>query len=206
MSRSHSSSRWLSEHFSDPYVKRAQREGYRGRAAYKLIEIEQREKLLRPGMTVLDLGAAPGGWSQIAAERVGRSGRVIALDILPMEALAGVEVITGDFTDDAVFAALLKSLGGRAVNLVMSDMAPNMSGMTAVDQPRTLYLAELARDCALEVLVAGGDLLVKLFQGEGVEAFTRDLRGRFERVKFAKPKASRARSRELYALARGFKL
>jgi len=194
----------LKEHFDDPYVTRAQQEGYRSRAVYKLREIEEKDRLLRRGMTVVDLGAAPGGWAQVAAEKVGREGRVIALDILPMDPLPGVEVIEGDFRETAILERLLATIEGRTVDLVMSDMAPNISGMKAVDQPRAVYLAELALDLAEQVLKPGGDLLVKLFQGEGFDAYLRDLRARFDRVVTRKPDASRPRSREVYLLARGF--
>lgn len=200
--RKGSSRRWLKEHFDDEYVKRSRQEGYRSRAVYKLKEIQEKDHLLRPGMTVIDLGAAPGGWSQVAAQLVGERGRVIALDILPMEPLPGVEVLEGDFREQEVLDALLATLGGQTVDLVISDMAPNISGMKAVDQPRAMYLAELAVDLARQVLKPGGDLLFKAFQGEGLDALTKDLRESFRQVLIRKPKASRARSREVYVLAR----
>ena len=202
MARSKSSRRWLKEHFDDPYVQRAWKEGVRGRAVYKLIEIEEKDHILKPGMTVVDLGAAPGGWSEYAAKAVGDSGHVFALDILPMEPIPGTTILEGDFREAAVLEQLRAALGNRSVDLVMSDMAPNISGMSAVDQPRAMHLAELALELAVETLRPGGDLLVKVFQGEGFDDFTRQLRGRFRKVLFRKPKASRARSREVYALAR----
>ncbi len=165
MGRSKSSHQWLKKHFDDEFVKRAQREGYRSRAVYKLDEIQQKDRILRPGAVVVDLGAAPGGWSQYAAETLGDKGRIIALDILPMEPLPGVEFLEGDFQEDEVLASLMELLGGATVNLVMSDMAPNISGMDAVDQPRSMYLVELAADFAATVLGKGGDLLFKGFQG-----------------------------------------
>jgi 23S rRNA (uridine2552-2'-O)-methyltransferase len=206
MARSKSSRRWLKEHFEDEFVKRSQREGYRSRAVFKLDEIQQKDHILRPGMAVVDLGAAPGGWSQYAARLTGRKGSVVAMDVLPVEALPGVEFVQGDFREDAVLERLLELLHGREIDLVMSDIAPNISGMDAVDQPRAMYLAELAVDFADRVLRPGGDLLVKLFQGEGFDALLRDLRGRYEKVVMRKPRASRARSREVYALARGRKI
>lgn len=205
MARSKSSKGWLKEHFDDDYVLRAQQEGYRSRAVYKLLEMQKKDRLIKSGMTVVDLGAAPGGWSQAAAEMVGEKGRVIALDILPMSSLAGVEVIEGDFREDSVLQQLLKSLGDRPVDLVMSDMAPNMSGMKDMDQPRAMYLTELALDLANQVLREGGDMVVKVFQGEGFDEYLRALRGSFNKVLTRKPDASRARSREVYLVGRGFK-
>lgn len=206
MARSKSSQRWLHEHFSDEFVKRAQREGWRSRAVFKLDEIQTKYKVLRPGMTVVDLGAAPGGWSQFALTQVGGEGAVFALDILPMEPLPGVTFIQGDFREETVMQALLGALDGRPVDLVISDIAPNVSGVGAVDQPRAMYLAELAIDFADRVLRPGGALLVKLFQGEGFDPLIKVLRERYESVVVRKPKASRPRSREVYALARGFKV
>ncbi len=206
MARSKSSHRWLKEHFDDAYVKRAQREGWRSRAVFKLDEIQQRDRLLIPGMTLVDLGAAPGGWSQYALQQVGRKGQVIATDILPMEPLAGVDFIQGDFREEIVLQRLLNRLNGREIDLVLSDIAPNISGMDAVDQPRAMYLAELAVDFANQVLRPGGDMLVKLFQGEGFDPLLKGLRGRYDKVLMRKPKASRSRSREVYALARGRKV
>lgn len=202
MARSKSSARWLREHFGDPYVKRAQQKGYRARAAFKLEELNARDKLIRPGMCIVDLGAAPGSWSQLAAELMGGRGRIVALDILPMAPLPGVQVLQADFTEDAALAALHEALGGQPVDLVMSDMAPNISGESAVDQPRAMYLAELALEFAGQVLRPGGDFLVKVFQGEGFDAYVRDVRQQFGKVVIRKPKASRPRSREVYLLAR----
>ncbi|MCK8515901.1 23S rRNA (uridine(2552)-2'-O)-methyltransferase RlmE [Methylonatrum kenyense] len=206
MARSKSSGRWLREHFNDPFVKQAQRQGYRSRAVFKLQEIDAKDRLLRPGMVVVDLGAAPGGWSQFAAEKVGSAGRVVALDILPMDALADTTVLQADFTEDEALQQLRDALGGRPVDLVLSDMAPNISGMKAVDQPRAMYLVELALDFARDVLKPGGDFLVKTFQGEGFDPFLKTLRSEFDRVVSRKPEASRGRSREIYLLARGRRL
>jgi len=205
MPRSKSSRRWLNEHFDDEFVRRAQKEGYRSRAVYKLIEIQQKDRLLKPGMTVIDLGAAPGGWSEYAVRQLGAKGRMIALDILPMEPVPGVEVIQGDFREDAVLEQLLNVIGDDRADLVISDMAPNISGMEVVDIPRSYYLADLALDLALKVLKPGGGFLVKLFQGEGFDDYQKQLKQRFDRVVMRKPKASRARSREIYALATGYK-
>ncbi|HEY6985365.1 MAG TPA: 23S rRNA (uridine(2552)-2'-O)-methyltransferase RlmE [Rhodanobacteraceae bacterium] len=203
MTRSKSSSRWLQEHFSDPYVKRARAEGWRSRAVFKLEELIERDRLLKPGMVVVDLGAAPGGWSQVVRERLGDRGRVIALDILPMQGIGGVDFILGDFREEDVLKRLEDHLDGASVDLVLSDMAPNLSGMNSVDQPRTMHLAELAEDFAQGHLRKGGAFLTKLFQGEGFDAYVRRLRQRYERVSMRKPKASRARSPEVYALATG---
>ncbi len=205
MARSKSSKRWLKEHFDDYYVQKAQREGWRSRAVYKLQEIDEKDKLFKPGMTVVDLGAAPGGWSQWATHRIGEKGHVYALDILPVEPFAGVTFIQGDFREDTVYQQLLDALDGRPVDLVMSDMAPNMSGNAAVDIPRAIYLAELAVDFADQALKPGGDLLMKVFQGEGFDQLVRDLRQKYTKVVTRKPKASRPRSREVYLLARGKK-
>lgn len=205
MSRSKTSNRWLQEHFSDPYVKRAQQEGYRSRAAYKLLEIQEKLRLFKPGMTVVDLGAAPGGWAQVAKQLVGDKGRVIALDILPMDALAGVEFIQGDFTSEAVLETLLQLIDHAPIDLVISDMAPNMSGLDAVDQPKSMYLAELALELAQKVLHPKGGFLVKTFQGEGFDSFLKSLRQQFQTVRVLKPKASRARSSEVYLFGQGFK-
>ncbi len=206
MAKKRSSSKaWLKEHRDDPYVQQAQREGYRSRACYKLLELQERDHLIRPGMTVLDLGSAPGGWSQVAVELVGHRGRVIASDILPMDNLAGVEFILGDFTEDAVFEAILAAIGEAPVDVVISDMAPNMSGVNAVDQPRSMYLVELALDMARQVLAPGGSFVAKVFQGEGFDELFRDARSAFAKVLTRKPKASRPRSREVYLVATGFK-
>jgi 23S rRNA (uridine2552-2'-O)-methyltransferase len=203
MARSKSSQRWLKEHFSDPFVKKAQAEGLRSRAAYKLEELIDRHKLLRKGMRVVDLGAAPGGWSQVLARELGESGRIIAMDILDMPALAGVTFIHGDFRDAEALSRLEAALEGHQVDLVLSDMAPNMTGVEAVDQARAMYLVELARDFADAHLRAGGALLVKMFQGVGSDAFLLDLRRRYAKVQVKKPSASRKRSSEVYVLATG---
>ena len=201
MGKSKSSRRWLDRHVNDEYVKRSQREGYRSRAVYKLLEIQEKDHLLKPGQTVVDLGAAPGGWSQIAVKLVGESGRVVALDILPMDSIAGVDVIQGDFREAAVLQQLKDLLAGNPVDLVISDMAPNVTGVNAVDQPRALDLCEVALEFAREVLKPGGGLVVKVFQGEGFDELVRELRSSFTRVVTRKPKASRARSREVYLVA-----
>lgn len=205
MARSKSSKGWLQEHFKDQYVKQSQQDGYRSRASYKLLEINKKDKLIRPGMTVVDLGAAPGGWSQVAAELVGDNGTVIASDILSMDSIAGVEFVQGDFTEDAVFDELMGVIANRKVNLVISDMAPNMSGMADVDQPRAMYLVELALDMAQQILDNGGCFVAKVFQGEGFDALLGETRKHFSSVVTRKPDASRARSREVYWVAKGFK-
>ncbi|MDX1698424.1 MAG: 23S rRNA (uridine(2552)-2'-O)-methyltransferase RlmE [Thiohalobacterales bacterium] len=205
MARSKSSHRWLRSHFDDEFVKRAQREGYRSRAVYKLDEIQHKDRILKPGMTIVDLGAAPGGWSQYAARVLRGQGSIIAMDILPMEPLDGVEFLQGDFREDEVLGALMEKIDDRAIDLVMSDMAPNISGMEAVDQPRSMYLAELAVDFAAQVLREGGDLLFKAFQGEGFDDLVKLLRGQYRQVRIRKPKASRPRSREVYVLARHYR-
>ncbi len=206
--RSKSSQRWLKEHHADPYVKKARAEGLRSRAAYKLEEVVERDRLLKPGMVVVDLGAAPGGWSQWVRQQLGRidqanPGRVLALDILEMPTLAGVEFLHGDFREDAVLSQLVDSLGGKPVDLVLSDMAPNKSGVDAVDMPRALYLAELAMDFADRHLRVDGTFLIKLFQGVGFDDYVRELRRRYAKVSIRKPAASRKRSPEVYALAQG---
>jgi 23S rRNA (uridine2552-2'-O)-methyltransferase len=205
MARSKSSHRWLQEHNNDHYVKRSQQEGYRSRASYKLLELNEKDRLFKPGMVVVDLGAAPGGWSQVAAKLVGDKGRVIASDILPMDAIADVDFVQGDFTDESVFNELLQLLGDDLADLVISDMAPNMSGMKAVDQPRAMYLVELALDMACRVLKPGGVFVAKVFHGEGFDSFLQDVKGRFQKVVTRKPDASRARSREVYLVAKGLK-
>jgi len=201
--RSRSSERWLREHFADPYVKRARAQGARSRAIFKLEEIDQRERLLRPGMLVLDLGAAPGAWSQYAVRRVGPSGRVIASDILPMEPITGVQFLQGDFREAEVLEGLRVALAGVAADVLLSDMAPNLSGMDAIDAPRGMYLAELALDLADEALKPDGTALIKILQGAGFEELVRSARRRYQRVRFVKPAASRARSPETYLLASG---
>ena len=204
--RSKSSARWLAEHANDEFVKRAAAEGWRSRAVFKLMQIQERERLLRPGIRLVDLGAAPGGWSQYAARIVGGKSRIVATDILPMDAIPGVEFVQGDFREAAVLEQVLQCLGAAKVDLVMSDMAPNLSGIDAVDQPRSMHLAELALEFADQVLAPGGDLLVKLFQGAGFEEIIRDARSRYARVVTKKPKASRTRSPEIYLLARQFRM
>ena len=205
MARSKSSAGWLQEHFRDTYVKRSQRDGYRSRASYKLLEIHKKDNLIKPGMQVLDLGAAPGGWSQVVAKLVGKKGRVVASDILMMEPLSGVEFVEGDFSEDNVYQEILGKLGGEPVDLVISDMAPNMSGVSAVDQAQSLFLVELAVDMACQVLRPEGSFLTKVFQGSGFDELLSLLRSKFDKVLTRKPDASRSRSRELYLLARGFK-
>lgn len=204
MKRSKSSRRWLDRHFKDEFVQRSHKDGYRSRAVYKLQEIQERDRLIRPGQVVVDLGAAPGGWSQYAMDLVGSNGRVVALDILPMDPLDGVCFIQGDFREEAVLAQLQVVLEGSGVDLVISDMAPNVTGMAAVDQPRSMYLCELALDFARECLKPGGAMIVKVFQGEGFEQYMRDLRAGFSKVVSRKPKASRSNSREVYLVATGF--
>ena len=205
MARSKSSGNWLKEHFDDEFVKQSQKDGYRSRAVYKLKEIDEKDYLLKPGSVVIDLGAAPGSWCEYVVRKLKGKGRIIALDILPMEPMEGVEIITGDFLDDEVFSELLNTLGSDKPDLVICDMAPNMSGQQAVDIPRAMYMAELALDLSQQVLKPGGGLLVKLFQGEGFDAYTKQMRVRFSRVVMRKPKASRPRSKEVYGLATGFK-
>lgn len=203
--KSKSSAAWLREHFDDHYVKESQRLGLRSRAAFKLMEIQDKDRLIKPGMTIVDLGAAPGGWSQLAGDIVGDRGRVIASDILAMDSLAGVEFIQGDFTEEAVFNQLMDVVGEAGADLVISDMAPNMSGMTAVDQPRAMYLAELALDMARAALKPGGAVIFKVFQGEGFDQLLREMRADFGKVVTRKPAASRARSREVYLVAKAYK-
>lgn len=205
MARSKSSNNWLREHFDDEYVKQSQKDGYRSRAVYKLKEIDEKDHLIRPGSTIIDLGAAPGSWCEYVVRKQKGKGRLIALDILPMEPMDGVEIITGDFLEDAVFEQLLNTLGEDQPDLVICDMAPNMSGQQAVDIPRAMYMAELALDLSTQVLQPGGSLLVKLFQGEGFDAYIKQMREHFSRVTMRKPRASRARSKEVYGLATGFK-
>ncbi|GGY37518.1 ribosomal RNA large subunit methyltransferase E [Bacterioplanes sanyensis] len=205
MARSKSSAGWLKEHVDDEYVQRAQQDGYRTRASYKLLELDERDKLLRPGMTVVDLGSAPGGWSQVVAKRLNGQGLVIASDILPMDNIADVEFIQGDFTEEAVFDQLMAAINGRPVDLVISDMAPNMSGMASIDQPSAMYLVELALDMARQVLKPNGEFVAKVFQGEGFDDYLAEVKQSFTKVLIRKPKASRARSREVYLVAKGFR-
>ena len=205
MAKTTSSKRWLKRHFNDHYVQKAQREGFRSRAAYKLLEIQEKDRIFRPNQMVVDLGAAPGGWTQVAARLIGDKGHVFAMDILPMDSMAGVDIIEGDFREDETLNRLMDLLAGREVDLVISDMAPNVTGVAAVDQPRSIYLCELALEFARESLKPGGDFLVKVFQGEGFESFLKEMRANFKKVVTRKPEASRANSREVYLLARGKK-
>lgn len=205
MSKTKSSRRWLDRHLSDAYVKRAVQEGYRSRAAYKLLEIQERDRILKPGMSVVDLGAAPGGWSQVVRRLVGHQGQVLAMDILPMEPIPEVTFLLGDFREATVLDQLRAALAGASVDLVLSDMAPNLSGVVAVDQARALYLCELALDLARQVLKPGGMLAVKAFQGEGFDAFFRLMREAFAQAHIRKPEASRRESREVYLVAKGFR-
>lgn len=205
MARSKSSARWLQEHFDDPYVQQAQKEGWRSRAIYKLQEIDEKNKLFKPGLVVVDLGAAPGSWSQFAAQKIGEQGQVFALDILDVEPYAGVTFVQGDFREDDVYQRFIDVLDDRAVDLVMSDMAPNMSGNKGVDIPRSMHLVELAVELADQVLKPGGDILIKVFQGEGFNSLLTSLRQRYDKVVTRKPKASRPRSKEVYLLGLGKK-
>jgi len=205
VARSKSSQGWLKEHFDDPYVKMAQKDGYRSRASYKLLEIQEKDRILRPGNTVIDLGAAPGGWSQVTSRVLGDKGRLIASDILEMDSIPDVSFIQGDFTEESVLAQILEAVGNNPVDLVISDMAPNMSGVKMADQARSMYLCELALDLAGQVLRPGGDFLIKIFQGEGFDEYHKQVRAMFEKVQMRKPLSSRDRSREQYLLARGFR-
>lgn len=205
MAKSKSSNRWLQEHFSDQYVKQSQSDGYRSRASYKLLELQKKDRLFRKGMSVVDLGSAPGGWTQVAIELTGDSGTVVASDILPMDPIAGVEFVQGDFTEDSVYQELLNVLGDDKTDLVISDMAPNMSGIAAVDQPASMYLVELALDFAEKTLVKGGCFACKIFHGEGFDDYLKACRERFGSVVIRKPDASRARSKETYLVAKSYK-
>lgn len=205
MARSKTSKKWLDEHVNDPYVKKAQADGYRSRASYKLIEINEKDQLIKPGDIAMDLGSAPGGWSQIVAPIVGDNGKVIASDILHMDGLMGVTFIQGDFTDEAVYDRILKNLDGKGVDVVISDMAPNLSGVKTTDQYSSMYLVELALDMARNVLKPGGNFCAKVFQGVGYEEYVKDVRTSFNKVIIRKPAASRPRSREVYVVGKGFK-
>lgn len=205
MARSKTSKQWLNEHVNDPYVKRAQVDGYRTRASYKLLELIDKDQLIRSGMVVMDLGSAPGGWSQVVGPLVGDKGRVVASDILPMNGLPNVDFIQGDFTEDAVFEKIMALLDDSPVDLVISDMAPNISGVQTVDQASSIYLVELALDMARRVLKPKGNFVAKVFQGEGYDEYLKEVRLSFEKVVIRKPDASRARSREIYVVAKGFK-
>ena len=202
--RTKSSARWLNEHVNDPYVKQAQKDGYRSRSSYKLIQLNEKDRLIRPGMLVVDLGSAPGGWSQVAARLVGAKGRVLATDILPMEPLKNVDFIQGDFTEEAVLKQVLDWLGDNKPDVVLSDIAPNISGIDSADQASSMYLVELALDMARQGLKPKGDFVAKVFQGTGSEEFLKDLRTSFDKVLIRKPAASRSRSREVYMVAKGF--
>jgi len=205
MAKSKSSSRWLQEHFSDQYVKQSQEDGYRSRASYKLLELNKKDRLFRKGMSVVDLGAAPGGWTQVAVQLVGESGVVVASDILPMDSIPDVEFVQGDFTEESVYQRLLEVLGGETTDLVISDMAPNMSGIAAVDQPASMYLVELALDFAERTLAKDGAFACKIFHGEGFDDYLKACRARFSSVAIRKPDASRSRSKETYLVAKGYK-
>ena len=202
MSRSKSSQRWLNEHHNDDFVRKSRLESYRSRSVYKLAEIEQRDRIIRPEMSVIELGAAPGGWTQYVAEKLSAKGSLLAVDILKMDPVPGAQIIQGDFTELETLESIRSTLDGRAADLVLSDMAPNFSGQVAVDQPRAMYLAELALDMCKELMVPGGCLLVKTFHGAGFEEYVRQVRDMFGEVRSRKPKASRARSREVYILAK----
>ena len=202
--RTKSSARWLNEHVNDPYVKQAQKDGYRSRSSYKLIQLNEKDRLIRPGMLVVDLGSAPGGWSQVAARLAGAKGRVLATDILPMEPLKNVDFIQGDFTEASVLKQVLDWLGDNKPDVVLSDIAPNISGIDSADQASSMYLVELALDMARQVLKPKGDFVAKVFQGTGSEEFLKDLRTSFDKVLIRKPAASRSRSREVYMVAKGF--
>jgi len=204
MARSKSSNRWLEEHVNDPFVKQAQIDGYRSRASYKLLEINQKDRLIQPGKLVVDLGSAPGGWSQVAAALVGDKGRVVASDILEMAPVAGVEFIQGDFTEQEVFDEIMAVLDGARADAVISDMAPNISGVNATDQAASMYLVELALDMACQVLKPGGSFVAKVFHGEGYDQYVKALRAVFNKVVVRKPGSSRARSREVYLVGKGF--
>ncbi|MCP5324899.1 MAG: 23S rRNA (uridine(2552)-2'-O)-methyltransferase RlmE [Oceanospirillaceae bacterium] len=205
MARSKSSGNWLREHFDDQYVKQSKIDGYRTRASYKLLELNEKDRLFRQGMTVVDLGSAPGGWSQVAVQLVGDNGTVVASDILPMNPIAGVSFIQGDFTEQEVYDRIIETMAGRLADLVISDMAPNMSGMAAMDQPAAMYLVELAFDLARQTLKPGGDFVAKVFHGEGFDEYVQNLKTSFTKVTSRKPDASRSRSREVYIVAKGFK-
>ncbi|WP_419712096.1 23S rRNA (uridine(2552)-2'-O)-methyltransferase RlmE [Pseudomonas sp. NFX224] len=205
MARSKTSLGWLKRHVNDPYVKQAQKDGYRSRASYKLLEVQEKYKLIRPGMSVVDLGAAPGGWSQVTSRLIGGQGRLIASDILEMDSIPDVTFIQGDFTQDEVLAKILDAVGNSQVDLVISDMAPNMSGTPAVDMPKAMFLCELALDLAARILKPGGNFVIKVFQGEGFDAYVKDARQKFDKVQMIKPDSSRGSSREQYMLAWGYR-
>jgi 23S rRNA (uridine2552-2'-O)-methyltransferase len=205
MARSKSSGNWLQEHVNDPYVKQAQRDGYRSRSSYKLIQLNEKDRLIRPGMLIVDLGSAPGGWSQVAARLVGDRGRVLATDILPMDPLPNVDFVQGDFTEEPVLGEILERLGGRKPQLVICDISPNITGIDSADQASSMYLVELALDFVRQVLEPKGDFVAKVFQGAGSDAYLKDVRTSFDKLLVRKPAASRPRSREVYVVAKGFK-
>ncbi|MBK5376120.1 23S rRNA (uridine(2552)-2'-O)-methyltransferase RlmE [Pseudomonas sp. TH08] len=205
MARSKTSLGWLKRHVNDPYVKQAQKDGYRSRASYKLLEVQEKYKLIRPGMSVVDLGAAPGGWSQVTSRLIGGQGRLIASDILEMDSIPDVTFIQGDFTEDAVLAQILEAVGNSQVDLVISDMAPNMSGTPEVDMPKAMFLCELALDLAERILKPGGNFVIKIFQGEGFDVYLKDARKKFDKIQMIKPDSSRGTSREQYMLAWGYR-
>ena len=205
MARSKTSLGWLKRHVNDPYVKQAQKDGYRSRASYKLLEIQEKYKLIRPGMSVVDLGAAPGGWSQVTSRLIGGQGRLIASDILEMDSIPDVNFIQGDFTEDEVLARILEAVGNSQVDLVISDMAPNMSGTPEVDMPKAMFLCELALDLAERILKPGGNFVIKIFQGEGFDVYLKDARRKFDKIQMIKPDSSRGSSREQYMLAWGYR-
>jgi 23S rRNA (uridine2552-2'-O)-methyltransferase len=205
MPRTKSSAEWLRRHVNDPFVKQAQLDGYRSRSAYKLVELNEKDRLIKPGMRILDLGSAPGGWSQVAGKLVGKKGRVLATDILPMDPIPNVDFIQGDFTDEAIVAQLLDWLGGGRFDLIISDIAPNLSGIDSADQAGSMYFLELALDTVRKTLKPGANFAAKMFQGSGSDEYVKDLRTSFEKVLIRKPAASRAQSREVYIVAKGFK-
>lgn len=205
MARTKSSASWLSRHVNDPFVKQAQKDGYRSRSAYKLVELNEKDRLIRPGMRVMDLGSAPGGWSQVAGKLVGEKGRVLATDILPMDELRNVDFIQGDFTEDAIVQQVYEWLGGTKFDLIISDIAPNLSGIDSADQARSMYFLELALDTVQKTLKPGASFAAKMFQGAGSDQYIKDLRAQFAKVLIRKPAASRKESREVYIVAKGFK-
>jgi 23S rRNA (uridine2552-2'-O)-methyltransferase len=205
MPRSKSSNEWLRRHVNDPFVKQAQIDGYRSRSAYKLIELNEKDRLIKPGMRVMDLGSAPGGWSQVAGKLVGKKGRVLATDILPMDPVMNTDFIQGDFTDEKIVGQLIEWLGGEKFDLIISDIAPNITGIDSADQAGSMYFLELALDTVKQTLKKGANFAAKMFQGSGSDEYVKELRRSFEKVVIRKPEASRAKSREVYIVAKGFK-
>lgn len=205
MPRSKSSNNWIRRHVNDPFVKKAQLEGYRSRSAYKLIELNEKDRLIKPNMFLLDLGSAPGGWSQVASKLIGRNGRVLATDILPMDPIKNVDFIQGDFTEEAVVAELMKKLGGEKFDLIISDIAPNITGIDSADQASSMYFLELALDTVRKTLKPDASFVAKMFQGSGSDQYVKELRTSFEKVLIRKPAASRAESREVFIVAKGFR-